>query len=196
MGEGSNYIIVVDIESTCWSSGKAPEGQHSEIIEVGYCLYNYQHNLLGEKGSIVIKPQHSTVSQFCTDLTGWTQKALDGQGVTFQEACTRLVTELYSPHKTWASFGDYDRAMFEKMCKIYSVDYPFSPQHLNIKAMSMAMLGKRMGVGKTVTKLGLQFEGTQHNGMWDAYNTARILQHLTGQIRGDNVKKGWTIKSK
>lgn len=196
MAEGSNYIIVVDIESTCWLSGQVPEGQHSEIIEIGYTLFNYQHNLLGEKGSVVVKPQHSTVSPFCTNLTGWTQEKLDTQGVTFQEACTRLTTELYSEHKTWASFGDYDRAMFEKMCQIYGVKYPFSPQHLNIKAISMAMLGKRMGVGKTITKLGLDFEGIQHSGMWDSWNAARILQHLTAQIRGDNEKKGWTSKNK
>jgi inhibitor of KinA sporulation pathway (predicted exonuclease) len=86
--------------------------------------------------------------------------------------------------------------MFEKMCQLYGVKYPFSPQHLNIKAMSMAILGKRMGVGKAITKLGLQFEGTQHRGVDDAVNAARILQYLTAQIRGDNDKKGWITKSK
>lgn len=37
MARKLDYIVVVDIEATCWE-GKVPEGMSSDIIEVGVCL--------------------------------------------------------------------------------------------------------------------------------------------------------------
>ncbi len=58
-------IIVVDIEATCWK-GKPPIGMKSEIIEVGVCTLNTQTGeILNNKG-ILVKPENSEISKFCT----------------------------------------------------------------------------------------------------------------------------------
>lgn len=41
---------------------------------------------------IIVRPEQSTVSAFCTELTGLTQAEVDA-GVSFAEACRTVATE-------------------------------------------------------------------------------------------------------
>jgi hypothetical protein len=61
-------IIVIDLESTCWE-GPPPEGQVSEIIEIGVVTLDVASLERVEKQSILIKPVKSQISEFCTKLT-------------------------------------------------------------------------------------------------------------------------------
>jgi inhibitor of KinA sporulation pathway (predicted exonuclease) len=83
-----DQIIVVDIESTCWEK-KPPEGQESEIIEIGICPLDVPSGERLEKESILVKPERSQISEFCTNLTTLTQEQVN-QGVPFAEACSIL----------------------------------------------------------------------------------------------------------
>jgi inhibitor of KinA sporulation pathway (predicted exonuclease) len=83
-----DQIIVVDIESTCWEAA-IPAGQESEIIEIGVCTVDIASGRRLEKESILVKPERSKVSQFCTQLTTLTQAQVD-QGIAFPEACSIL----------------------------------------------------------------------------------------------------------
>lgn len=175
-------FLCIDVESTCWAEGQTPTGMISEIIEIGYSIFDATNNLVKPKGSILIKPQNSTISQYCTDLTHITQDMVD-RGVTFEEACRILKDDLNSQGCPWASFGEYDRSMFVDQCKRLGIQYPFTKQHLNVKQQATAITGKTRGLGATVNALGLQFEGQQHRGDWDAHNVARILQHFASKYR-------------
>jgi inhibitor of KinA sporulation pathway (predicted exonuclease) len=187
MGKKQRYadhcILVIDVESTCQENqnGKPQEEFISEIIEVGYTVLDYKMNEIREKGSIIIKPERSVVTPFCTALTGHTQEAVD-RGISWAEACETLQRDLISGGRLWGSYGDYDRAMFVKMCQMYNVKYPMTPQHLNVKALSTVILGGVSGLGGTLSKLGMFFEGKQHSGRDDAYNVARILQHYKAKF--------------
>ena len=172
-----NCILVVDVESTCDENKAGQPKEHliSEIIEIGYTVLDYKTNEIKEKGSIVVRPIESVITPFCTNLTGWTQEAVD-RGISFSEACRTVEQDLMGGGRLWASFGEYDRTMFVEMCKRRGVKYPFTAQHLNVKALSTVVLGGVGGLGRTLTKLGMNFEGRQHSGVDDAYNVARILQ--------------------
>ena len=61
-------IIVIDLESTCWE-GPPPEGQASEIIEIGVATVDVASLRRVEKRSILVKPTRSEISDFCTRLT-------------------------------------------------------------------------------------------------------------------------------
>jgi inhibitor of KinA sporulation pathway (predicted exonuclease) len=182
-----NCILVVDIESTCWDDKNAPENGAivvdpvSEIIEIGYAVLDYKINEIKESGSIVVRPIESIVSPFCQRLTGWTQEQVD-RGITFEEACKTLQGGLKAGSRLWASYGNYDLDMFRKQCERRNVKYPFVPQHLNIKALSTVINGEVNGLGRTLSLLGLQFEGKQHSGKDDAFNTARILQYYKAKF--------------
>lgn len=178
-----NCILVIDVESTCNENkdGQPQEEFVSEIIEVGYAILDYKLNEIKEKGSIVVKPERSVVTPFCTNLTGWTQEAVD-RGISWAEACKTLEQDLISGGRLWCSYGDYDRAMFVKMCQMYNVKYPMTPQHLNLKAISTVVLGGVYGLAGCLSKLKMNFEGRHHNGSDDAYNAARILQYYKAKF--------------
>lgn len=61
-------IIIIDVESTCWE-GANPVGMESDIIEIGVCLLDIQTGEITDNRGILIKPERSTISSFCTALT-------------------------------------------------------------------------------------------------------------------------------
>lgn len=170
-------IVVVDLEATCWK-GHPPKGQISNIIEVGVCLLDISTHEITKKRGILVKPSQSEVSPFCTELTTITQDLLDKEGVSLKEACEILVGEYNSPKRVWASFGNYDKTMFQKDCNLHKLKYPFGKKHVNVKTW-FALKGKsgEMGMARALKQLELPLEGTHHRGVDDAYNIAKILKY-------------------
>jgi len=184
MAKKLDHVIVVDVESTCWDGGPPP-GEVSEIIEIGVCPLELSTGRRLEKRSLLVKPKRSRVSEFCTRLTTLTQGQVD-RGVTFTEACEILRKEYQTRERVWASFGDYDRTMFQTQCEATGVPYPFGPRHLNVKTL-FAMgrgLPHEVGAAETVALMGVPFAGTHHRGDDDAWNIAGILAALVGKLRG------------
>ena len=92
MAKSLDQILVIDIESTCWEGGFSPPGQVSEIIEIGLCLVDVASLERLERRSIMVRPQMSTVSPFCTELTSITP-AMAEAGMTLAEAVDILLDE-------------------------------------------------------------------------------------------------------
>jgi inhibitor of KinA sporulation pathway (predicted exonuclease) len=182
MAKHLDLVIVVDVESTCWE-GEAPPGQESEIIEIGICPLEVATGRRLEKRSILVRPQRSQVSPFCTQLTTLTPEHV-ARGVTFAEACSTLRKQYQTRERLWASFGDYDRNQFDRQCKSLGVPYPFGPGHLNVKSLFALVhkLPREIGTTEAVALLGRAFEGTHHRGDDDAWNIAGILADLLGAI--------------
>jgi inhibitor of KinA sporulation pathway (predicted exonuclease) len=126
------YLNVVDVEATCWS-GDQPPGEVSEIIEIGLTVLDTRQRARVDKHQILVRPERSTVSAFCTELTGLTQAQVD-TGVTFAEACAQLRKEHHSDSRAWASWGDYDRKQFQRQCDATTVRYPFGSTHTKRQA--------------------------------------------------------------
>lgn len=186
MGKRTEFLVV-DIESTCWAEGQTPPGMISEIIEVGYSIYDATNNVVKSHGSILVKPLESTVSEYCTNLTSITQEMVD-RGVSFAEALDIMKSDLNSQGRPWVSFGEYDRTMFTEQCRRLGFDYPFTKQHLNAKQLYAAIMGKTQGLGAALTSLGLQFEGQQHRGGDDAHNIARMLQCFASKFKTNAIQ--------
>lgn len=178
MAKQLDQVLVVDVESTCWKE-KPPAGQESEIIEIGICSLDIKTGERLGKESILVRPERSTVSSFCTELTTLTQEQVD-TGVSFAEACQKLRKEYLGRERTWASYGDYDRRQFERQCRSRKIGFPFGVTHLNVKnlfALQQA-LPREVGMAHALEILGLPLEGTHHRGDDDAWNIALILHHL------------------
>lgn len=183
MARRLDEILVVDVESTCWE-GDPPPGQASEIIEIGVCPLVIQTLERGERRSLLVKPVQSELSAFCTHLTTLTPEMLTEAG-TLADACTALVQEYRSRDRLWASWGDYDRRQFDRVCAEQRVPYPFGPTHLNVKTLFAVSgnLGREVGLDGAFAQLGWTLEGTHHRGGDDAWNIARILADLIGRTR-------------
>ncbi|MEP0855392.1 3'-5' exonuclease [Trichocoleus sp. DQ-U1] len=183
MAKKLDQILVVDIESTCWQ-GNPPAGQENEIIEIGICPIDIATGERLEKESILVKPERSQVSQFCTNLTTLTQAQVN-LGISFESACSILKKKYLSKDRVWASYGDYDRRQFEKQCQSRHISYPFGTRHINIKTLFgiIHAMPNEIGMDMALELLNLPLEGTHHRGGDDAWNIAGILSKLILQKR-------------
>jgi inhibitor of KinA sporulation pathway (predicted exonuclease) len=183
MAKRIDLILVVDLEATCWD-GDPPPGEQNEIIEIGVCLLEIATLRHRDKRSLLVRPERSRVSAFCSSLTTLTQAQVDG-GVSFRDACSALRRELKSPERLWASYGDYDRRMFERQCQSRGVPFPFGPSHLNVKSLLATALGlsHEVALDEALRLVGLPLEGTHHRGGDDAWNIAALLAAILSAAR-------------
>ena len=185
MAKRLDQILVVDLEATCWP-GEPPVGQESDIIEIGLCTLDVATGERLERVSIVVRPERSVVSAYCTALTTLTQEEVEG-GIPFGDACALLRTKYGSKERLWASFGDYDRRMFESECESHGVEYPFGRGHINVKSLFAVVEGldQELPLDEAMEWLGFPLEGHHHRGEDDAWNIARILGHLLLAARSE-----------
>lgn len=172
----TDKIIIIDLEATCWQSA-VPKGQENEIIEIGLAVLDTETGKISKNQGILIKPQRSIVSPFCTELTTITQDLLDKNGVLFEEAINLLIDEYNPDLYTWASYGQYDLNMLQKQCKSFGVSYPMADEHINVKVHFAEKFGlvKPTGMNGALALLNIPLEGTHHRGIDDAKNIAKIL---------------------
>lgn len=174
----ARLVNVVDVEATCWS-GRPPPGQVSEIIEIGLTVVDLVARERVAKHRILVRPQASAVSEFCTELTGLTQSEVDG-GMSFADACARLVAEHDARERGWTSWGDYDRRQFTRQCRATGVEYPFGAAHTNAKAV-FAGDRRQVGMAQALAAVGLPLEGRHHRGDDDSWNIAALVLHMVAR---------------
>jgi len=173
----TDTILIIDLEATCWD-GRPPRGQESEIIEIGVCMMEVKTGKISQNEGILVKPQYSSVSPFCTELTSITQKMLDEEGILLEDALDILRAEYDSEELTWASYGNYDLNMLQSQSRRFNVDYPLSDQHINVKTLFGELhpgIRKSVGMSRALGELNIPLEGTHHRGVDDAKNIAKIL---------------------
>lgn len=178
MAKKLDEILVIDLEATCWESDPPP-GETNEIIEIGLCLLDVATGERLERRSIFVKPQRSTLSEFCVQLTTITPEML-ADGLTFEEACQLLREEYQSDKRTWASYGDYDRLQLMKQCEILGIPYPMGRSHINVKNLLALQYGliREVDLLRGMDLVGLPFEGILHRGVDDAWNIAAVLARV------------------
>ncbi|AGM07164.1 hypothetical protein AORI_4580 [Amycolatopsis keratiniphila] len=185
MHHESALLNVIDVEATCWE-GQPPAGSVNEIIEIGLTVVDVSAGRRVSRHRVLIRPVRSTVSDFCTELTGLTQAEVE-RGVSFGEACRILVEEYEAGERPWASWGEYDRRQFARQSQADGVAYPFGypaeRTHTNAKAVFAAVYGlrKKPGMDRALQIAGLPLEGRHHRGEDDAWNIAALVLDLVGR---------------
>ena len=183
MARRLDKILVVDVEATCWDK-QPPEGEVSEIIEIGVAVLDTFTLSISDTWDVFVRPRMSAISPFCTALTTITPEQVAQTGIPLADACAHLREILLSEDRLWVSWGDYDRNMFQAQCQRDDVRYPFGTTHLNLKNMWAIAHGQPSedGVAKALGIAGMVFEGTPYRGGDDAANTARLLARLLARL--------------
>lgn len=182
-------VLIIDVESTCWEYPEKPgPNEISEIIEIGIAVVDIRSLNLIENDSIIIKPKTSKISKFCTQLTTLTQKVVD-QGMTYEAALAILRNRFNSENRTFISWGDYDRKMFERNCNSFNVKYPFGSRHMNLKNSFTLLHGldREPGMDAALKILNMDLYGTHHRGIDDARNIANIFIDTVSKFRTGNM---------
>jgi len=173
-------ILVIDLESTCWEDDGDYQKMNSEIIEIGICKYVVATGEIESKRSYYIKPVKSEISDFCTKLTGITQEIIDREGMDLETAMRRIKNKYRSKARAWAAFGDYDKVMLDAECEKLGITNYFGDTFFNLRSLLTLKnkLERGPGLMGALDLVKEKFEGSQHCGADDAYNTAKLLRYI------------------
>lgn len=177
-------ILVIDLEATCWQ-GPRPPGEGPEIIEIGNAILHVPDLRVEPGPEILVRPTRSTVSGFCTQLTGITQAMVDEAGLPLADAIG-VLREAYGDLKrmVWASYGEYDRRKLTEECQHHGIPFPLGATHLNVKRLVALAAGweRENGMAGAMRRLGIEpLPGSRHHrGCDDAANIAMLLGMVLG----------------
>lgn len=176
-------INVIDLECLCWEDNN-PKKTYAEIIEIGIAQLNCKTLEITKVEQILIRPE-GNVSEYCTNLTGLTWDKLRKEGLPFLGACNRMIKNFGTISRGWAAFGEGDNAAFKQNCVLKKAPYPLRNNCLDISSLIMLSngLSERISLQDALTLYGIEFEGTPHKGVDDAYNTAKLLSKLLLNMR-------------
>jgi inhibitor of KinA sporulation pathway (predicted exonuclease) len=152
-------------------------------------IYKERENGLLEKIAIInecilIKPVYSKINDFCTKLTSLTTEYIEQNGDDYNLAYNKL-NKTSLRYTTWASYGDYDKEMFEKMSELYDIKINLPVNHINVRKLFAQKLLKTDNPKQApknpkdaLIELGYEFSGFNHRGIDDAKNISYLLNLL------------------
>ncbi|KAL7845114.1 hypothetical protein AOLI_G00233060 [Acnodon oligacanthus] len=179
-----SHLIVIDFESTCWRE-KNNYGQ--EIIEFPAVLLNTSNGEIESEFHSYVQPQeHPVLSEFCTELTGITQKQVEA-GLPLRICLSRFARWLHTLQQekgvvcvtdskntpasghlcTFLTWSDWDLGV----CLLYECKRKqiTKPEVLNswidLRATYKAFYSRKpKGLNGALQDLGIQFSGREHSG--------------------------------
>jgi inhibitor of KinA sporulation pathway (predicted exonuclease) len=186
----AKYLCVLDFEATCWL-----RSDDHEIIEFPSLIVDLENNTVVDQFQVFVKPKNnSTVSEFCHELTGITQKQID-DGISFPEALkqhSRFISQ-YQPIIICTD-GDWDlRTMLPADCKNHSLSVPkIYSRWINVKREFERLYGtsKSGGIPQMCKALKIEMKGRLHSGIDDCTNIAQIIIQMRsdGWVPSTNMK--------
>jgi inhibitor of KinA sporulation pathway (predicted exonuclease) len=175
--------LYLDLEMTCWEDGVVPEGFYAEIIQIGIVEVDTVSLKLTREGSYYVQPTVSPVSEYCTQLTGITQRHVDRQGRPFYEVLNSIERKYGPKNKACFVWGD-DQKAIEMTCDADEIVSPFA-HFMNLSLI----FGIEMGVKESkslpdaLTQMHDFFTGRQHDALVDAKNTANLHIAMMRRMR-------------
>jgi inhibitor of KinA sporulation pathway (predicted exonuclease) len=176
-------LLVVDLEATCDENNR---DFPMEILEFGLALVCLKERKVVLTHQILVQPIVSHVTEFCTKLTGHTPESAEN-AMTLRHAVSDVSAFVrFNDVWVWGSWGDFDREMVDDQCRKHGLINPLPRQHLNLKQMysALRMPGKKgaCGLGKALRKENMKFEGREHSGVDDAFNTAKLFLRMMSSV--------------
>lgn len=187
--------LIIDVEATCWDSKDLTHKGENEIIEIGAVCLSDKFEFIEEYQTFVIPVKNSTLSDFCTQLTGIKQwdvlcaPAFPTALIYFVNVMQYKTGEQFNK-MIFCSWGHYDRKQFEKDCRYHKIEYPFG-KHRSLKhEFAERHKIRPCGMVKAMKILGIPLVGTHHRALDDAKNIAKIFVKEWGGNKKEVNKDG------
>lgn len=175
-----NRMLFVDVELTCWE-GAPPAGEVPELIAFGIVDLKTDDLAIRREKMLFVRPLSSTISPFCSTLTGITPKEADAAPLLPE--VVRTIRKTFG-QSDWCAWGRDDQLIRES-CERAGADLPFLGGFHDLAAQVRGLLGLtyRLGLDEALERFGLDWEGPPHDALADARNLARLFMALAGRLR-------------
>ena len=175
-----NRMLFVDVELTCWD-GAPPDGEAPELIACGIVDLKTDDLEIRREKLFLIRPARSTISPFCSTLTGITPKEAAAAPPLTEVA--RTIRKSFG-QSDWCAWGRDDE-LIGAGCAEVGVDPPFPGGFHDLAAQVRGLLGLtyRLGLDEALQRFGLDWEGPAHDALSDARNLARLYMEIARRLR-------------
>lgn len=171
-------FVITDLEATCDNNNPAFPRSLREPIEIGAVAVNENFEIINEF-QIFIKPIKTTkLTEFCKELTKIKQSDVDSAPL-YEEAYYKFEDWFMKyQNPVFCSWGCYDFRVLDRECRNRNLEFYFK-DGVNLKHLfgKKQNNGKELGLGRALNFAGMKFEGTQHRGIDDAKNIAKLLPY-------------------
>lgn len=176
-------ILFLDNEESCWVEGP-PDGQRAEVIEIGIAELDVESLEIRRAKSFLVRPQYSTISPYCTELTGHSDESLRKHGRPLPEVFRSIEKEFGPGSKAWIAWGR-DRRSIDRDAALKGVASPFSAAYVDLGLyVSLTLgLGRSVGLTEAMALHGMERSGRIHSGVDDAVDTARLWAEIARRSR-------------
>lgn len=181
-----NYLIV-DFEM-CMLKGNAKKkmhGEKQEIIQIGAVMLDRKHRIIDEFSSYV-KPEYGKIDEFIGNLTGITQEQVNNAPKlrSVLMAFADWIGERKVVVLSWSD-SDYQQLQMEmriKKIKHHKIE-DLLDEWVDFQRSFDKMLGlKNQFALEDAMHIGrIEIIGRSHDGLCDAYNTARLFMKVQRQ---------------
>ena len=164
-----------------------------EIIEIGAVMMDDEFQITSHL-NCYIKPEYSPIAENIESLTGISNETV-AKAKDFKNAMAEFLDWIGDGDVTVYSWSEHDYNQLKKECDYKkvtgeSVDRLFS-NWVDFQKEFGELLGieKKIALNDAVSAAELSFEGTEHNALCDALNTAYILQLSKNKAEFEQVMK-------
>ncbi|CAH7190284.1 hypothetical protein VCHA51O444_10602 [Vibrio chagasii] len=173
-----DYFWVLDLELTCQRNNS---GFLMEVIEIGIAVVDTKTLRVVDEFETLVKPIcNPNLSDFCTTLTGITQRMVD-TAEEYPTAHAKMLKFLDKyPNGIFSTYGGGDMKSLMEACDRYQLPTDaISKEFINQKvAFSWAHGGKRCGLKKAINIAKLDITASAHRALPDARHTAYLWPHI------------------
>jgi len=162
-----------------------------KIIQIGAVVANLTTGQILDRLSVFVNP-NERISPFITELTGIKQQDVDN-GLTLEEAYRKL----QRMHENYGSFincitwgGGDSQELLEQIKKEnpHFEGWCFGRRWIDTKTLFVSWRfanGQPIqgGLARSMTKVGLKFEGRKHNALDDSENTFRMYRRMLEMLK-------------
>jgi len=157
----------------------------NKIIQIGYAIGNITTREILQHDFIYVNPEEE-INPFITELTGITDYHV--KHAPSLETAYELMKNDIAPYECFinpVTWGGGDSQLLREQLGMQDTNFIFGRRWIDVKTLAQHELVKKAGhfnvkggLGKTMPKFGLKFEGRKHDAMHDAVNTLRLYFKL------------------
>jgi len=161
------------------------------IIQIGIAVGNLQTGVILESASYYIKVNEQ-ISEFIVGLTGITDQHIEEEGISLEEAYQHIC-QLHTEYKCFRNcltWGGGDSDDLRRALRLDNEKYIFGRRWIDAKTCFVSRcfalgLKHQSGLGKSMQRMGLEFQGRKHDAKYDAINTFLLYRRLLEKFKDE-----------